>query len=269
MASGRVDLPFPAPVFWWHRGEPSASKEGSGVAYYGGWAATVDDMQTRAPSIPSKFQQETFESPSGGTYLVYATRVLAIAPIARRFQWVVDQERPGDKGKGHAHILAMCGLVAQDKVSYEAWSPVILSAKGTSAMALDDAMRKWDSATVALRAQLAEASQRLPAYFFWCTVGTFGNERITKTVGEGRNTNYITPAQAYIPDGLTAAKLSKWFVGEQVAQQMLQYRNDAQEWLDAWNKGGDKTKVVVGGQQYDGNGGYGDVPMPPEPDVPF
>lgn len=237
MTGGRVELPFDAPIFWWHRGEPGGIKTASGVLHYGGWASAAEDIEAKFAEIPPRFIKEDFVSASNNTYQVYATRSMSLAFFAKRFRWMVDASVPGDRGKGHTQYLAYCALWEPDQKCYKPWSPVVLTARSMSGMALDNTIKEFAKITQQARRQWADNT---PAYFFYATVGTFG-ERKTKEVGEGTRKNYITPPMLGIEGEITEERLASWYVGDDVAAEMARLKGEAKEWLDHWNSQREKA----------------------------
>lgn len=271
-----VQLPFDHVLFWWKRGDPSVQKDlGSGVRHFGGWAANVDNLFSGAPIIdgnrwiPDVFVEDTFvSSEEGETYQVYTTRRLAVAVIGQRFRWAYRRNPDGsivksDRGRGHVQILGLSALPKKDK-SYDTWSPVVMSAKGLSAKALQEAISQWEKATAVLRSSEANS---IPANFFWLHLGTFGDEIVKQKVGKGNTTNYITPPQLFQPENITVDFLKRVYVGKENAARMAVLAEEAEEWLADWNeqdknKSGKAQEVPSDHTDNDQDDGYMD-------DIPF
>lgn len=253
LSGDRIELPFTAPYFWWQNGKP-AYKAAGNSAYFGGWASSSDEfdaaMQQAGIENPG-FKRLTMANNEGKEYDIYAARSLAVAVIAKRNRWVVDEVT--GKGRGHTQILCYSAVVTKtDKgATYAPWSPIVISGKGLAAKAIETALTDFDRLTGAARRQYAK---NLPAWFFWANVGTFGDKPIQKMVGTGQQSP-ITPASVYLPETITADHLKAWYVGSDIAAVMVDLKAQAKEWLDAWRE----TK------------GAGPQPTdtPPEPDFPF
>ena len=238
-----VQLPFDNVLFWWKRGGDERS---DGVLKYGGWVASYENvMDVVTGDVPSKLESATFNSMTGGTYDVFATRNMAFAPIGKRFQWAYryspEGERdPSDKGRGHLQVLGISAFLNEDR-TYNIWKATILSAKGLSAKTLQDALAEWDKKTIAIR---SSEGNGIPSNFFWLHLGTFGKEVNKMRVGSGNKANYITPIQIYIPEELNIEYLKKVYVGKGVATTMSVLASESKEWLAEWdNKKGDKPAV--------------------------
>lgn len=257
MSGEKIELPFVAPYFWWQNGKPAYKALGS-AAYFGGWASDADTyegiLHNNGLEIPGNTKRITLANNEGKEYDVFACRSMPVAVIAKRSRWMIDETT--GKGRGHTQILAYAatGKKTEAGTAYVAWSPVVISGKGLAAKAIEDALRDFDRNTAAARRQYAK---NLPAWFFWCNIGTFGDKPEQKMVGSGQQSP-ITPATVYLPkDGvITAEMLKTWYVGGDVAAVMVDLKKQAKEWLEAWRENKSTGPAV-------------DVPPPPDSDYPF
>lgn len=250
MSGDKIELPFAAPIFWWLTGKPVNKQVGSSP-YFGGWAGTAEDvedaLQVMGTTLPVAFKRVTLVNNEGKEYDVYGIRSMAVAVIAKRNRWIIDEQ--SGKGRSHTQVLCYMAEFNKEQKTYIPWGPVVLSAKALSGKALEDALREWDKKTAAVRRQFAN---NLPAWFFYAPVGTFGDKPNTKMVGNGGQQSPITPAQVYTPDEISEAQLKVWFVGADIAAIMADLKAQAKEWLEAWKP--DKKTAVP------------DDNMPPAPD---
>lgn len=226
-----IKLPFDAVLFHWVRGDASVQPDiGSGVRHFGGWAAGEENMRDYAPSIPERFVPEVFATPDGSkTFTNYCVRSLPVVPIGRRFRWFTTQDNP--KGRGHLQYVCYAALYDQENKVYSTWMPVILSAKGLSAMELDNCFKTWKSETAVMRQTHANGA---PANFFWSHIGTFGKQRIVKTVGKGATASFITPPTIFVPETLDEAFLRRTFIGKEMTAKVGALAEESREWLEAW-----------------------------------
>lgn len=223
---GGASLPFDAPIFYWMRGEPNAPKGNTGVRYYGGWAC---DPSTMIEPVPSVFALEDFQSSTGQEYQAYAARHLHVAIIAKRQRWVTDES---GHGRGHVQILAFAAVKTKgENAALQPWAPVVMSAKSTSAMALESEIRRWEQVTRMIRRQEFD---NIPAWSFYLTIGTFGQDRLQVEVGKTKK-NFITPPRLY-DQQLTASSLGKRLVDVETWKKMGELRDLAEEWLQAWKQ---------------------------------
>jgi hypothetical protein len=240
MNGDKIELPFAAPILWWLTGKPGYKKDGSS-AYFGGWAGTAEDVenavQAMGVSLPTAFKRITMVNNEGKEYDVFCTRSAAVAIIAKRTRWIVDEQT--QHSRSHTQVLCYMAEFDKEKKAYIPWGPVVLSAKALSGKALEDSFREWDKKTAAARRQYAK---NLPPWFFYAPIGTFGDKPNTKMVGSGQQSP-ITPAQVYTPEEIGEAQLTAWFVGPDVAAIMADLKGQAKEWLEAWKV--DKKAAVA------------------------
>lgn len=237
MQGDAISLPFFAPYFYWTRGDSNESQSGSGVMHYGGWSASADVIDSNLDAMPGIFTKEV-RTGSEGTYEVYASRHLFVAPIAKRQRWEIKDET--DKGRSHVQVLAYAATFEKSTRQYQPWMPVILSAKGMATVDFNKVITEWEKATSEVRKEWADGGS---SYFFWMTIGTFG-ERVAKSVGKVQK-SFITPPQLYIPFGgnpgaWTPEQFGSLYVGDEIANSMIDYKDAAADWLEAWN---DKEKA--------------------------
>jgi hypothetical protein len=239
----RILLPFAAPFFWWKNGESNGShgKNESGVMYFGGWASNAEIFEANIPTegdIPAKFLKETWTSGSGNkTFDVYATRFLTVAFIGKRYRWVKDEET--GRNFSQAQYLTYMSLY-EKATGHKAYCPAVLSVKGMSSVSLQDAINEWGKVTLAARRQFANNA---PAAFFYAALGTFGKDRIAKTVGKGQKTHAIIPCQIYVPQTITEEVLNTLYVGDEIASEMVTLLELAKDWMGAW-KGSEGEKLA-------------------------
>lgn len=228
-----VKLPYDAILFHWQRGDASVAADlGSGTRHYGGWAAGEEQMRDMAPTIPERFVPEIFSTPDGQkTFTNYCVRNLPVVPIGRRFRWFTTQDNP--KGRGHLQIVCYAATYDSTAKTYTPWMPIILSAKGLSAMELDNCFKTWKTETSTARQTLTNGA---PPNFFWAHVGTFGKERKVKTVGKGATASFITPPVVFIPETLDEAFLRRAFIGKEMTSKLGALAEESREWLEAWKK---------------------------------
>jgi len=243
MQGERVELPFTAPIVWWLNGKAHYKALG-GAAYFGGWASNVDDLEQAASEmgveIPPDFKQVTLSNNEGKEYEASTSRAIAVAVIAKRQQWVVDDTT--GKGRGHTNILAYMAEKKDNKLI--PWGPVVISGKGLSGRFITDALAEWDKASRAARHQHANG---LPPWFFFVPIGTFGDKPVTRMVGKIQQSP-VTPCALYQPQGgINEKVLQNWFVGEEIAGVMVDLKQQASEWLAEWNKAGKAREPAEAG----------------------
>src|SRR5690606_23854536 len=118
-----------------------------------------------------------------------------------------------------------------------------------------DALAGWERATKAVRNKIAPG---VPAWCFYLSIGTFGHERKQTMVGK-RAQKAITPITLYVPKEINETLIEKLFVGQETAETMAIYLENAQEWLQAYE---DRQAVH-------GNGGGRFNQPPPDDDFPL
>jgi len=270
---GGVELPFLAPVMWVINGDAKLKAIG-GAQYYGGWACKAEDLddavQHWAVNIPPNFALAEITTSDNTTFNAYTARSVIVAPIAVRQFWIdADGRRSAGYVDGGRHaVQAICMMAARlghkDVVALEPCGPVMLSAKGYQARNLLGAFSAWNKHTAGLRRKVAPG---VPAWCFYLSIGTFSKDRAQIMVGK-TSQSPITPVTAYLPDDLSEEKLTRLFAGNEVANQMADLLDQAQDWLAAGKQESDRGASGGAGR---GEPEYGPPPenWPPEEDIPF
>lgn len=221
-----VRLPFPVAVLRWLNGQASLKKSAD-PTYFGGWSASADNMDELIAQsgigLHSAFAKTSLVNNDGGEYQAYISRSITVAICAKRKQWI--------EGKGsHIQILALAAELNQDKKAFTAWAPVMLTAKGYSALRIEQALSQWDSATAAARREFASG---MPSQFFWAAIGTFGNEPTFESVGKGQK-SAITPCKLWLPKEFNDAIITRHFVGKDNMAKMADLAKQSEDWRKAW-----------------------------------
>jgi len=275
--SGAVELPFLAPPFYIVNGNARLEQVG-GIHFYGGWACNVDKLQTAAESwndrlfpIPGLTATETILD-SGQKLQVHASRNIFVAPIGiRQFSTITAPDgrkqrvAPFTKG-ARPGIQVLCVLGYRDpNKAIQPWAPIMLTASGYQVNHVGDAFANWNKAIKPLVRKLVpgvEPSSILN--LFWMSIGTFGKDRKTRTVGGGQQQQIITPVTSYIPDTLDEESLSSLYVGEEIAEWMVELSNLSKDWLQVF-----KNLTTPKVEQVDSHELDMQEPPPPEDDIPF
>ena len=240
MVGGGVQLPFPVVYFWWVNGDRREAKDG-GIPYFGGWACDFEKMNEVASStsnlIPEVLENVQLVNSEGIFYDAFVARYLSIAPIGIRRRWRTD--RVSGYSRSHLQVLSYLGVYNQESEVYLPWGACVLTAKGLSSQAVEKAINDFGSKTASPRNEFAN---KLPAWYFYAALGTFGEEPVFKEVGSAHK-NTITPCSVFVPEQIAADTLKKWFIGKDVATIVHGLRQDAQEWLTAWDKDEEEEEV--------------------------
>jgi hypothetical protein len=235
-----VSLTFPHLRLYWHNGKPDADKN-RGVYHYGGWFSGAEDFMNDVSQFDKKpeeigFKGDNWTGKDGDEYGVYSSRMVYVAPIANRKIWKSYVFEGATKNKSTYSLLGFLAYPTTEKLCY--LGPVVLSGSSWSGAMIEDAVKKFPSLTADARARVAPG---VPAWQWYISVGTYGDKRITKSVGTSK-TSPIVPAQIYTPDGgWTDKKIEKYFVPDDVVEQMIETRRAAEEWL-AWKPREDKAQ---------------------------
>jgi hypothetical protein len=238
-AGGGIQLPFSVCYGWVVNGK-SELKQLGGVAYFGGWnfrRTEVDDYIAETQNeIPSYFKPVERETETE-TILSYESRYIMVAPIAFRQSWITENKQRFDHyvegGRPHAQVLCYLLDYRKDEHGnpiYPGFGPIVISGKGYQARNIRDAFAAWEKYTAPLRREIAPG---VSSYFFAVCLGTFGDKPNFVQVG-GQAKSTITPIVAWLPENLTAGTLAKLFVGETVAATMVDFKQQAVDWLSAW-----------------------------------
>ncbi len=269
---GGAQLPFLAPVLWIVNGNLRLKSVG-GAQYFGGWATNQEDIDSAAESlgknIPAGLTADEMTSKDGKPFSVYTARAVIVAPIAVRTSWTardggmrMHDYFPGARHHGQALVY----LASKEGQKYTPWGPAVLSAKGFQVKNLMSAFDVWNKATLGIRRKVAP---KVPAWCFYLAIGTFGQEAKQVMVGAASSQSPITPIGPFLPEsGVTEELLVRLFVGQEVAAEMADLLEQAQDWLNAWKQ--DRQGNNGGGMPADYAGEYPD-PVEPgtEEDVPF
>lgn len=243
MRSGETaELPFPVVYIWALNGQASYRSQG-GALYFGGWACRSEDTQFAIESqgiqVPTDWKQVTISSRDGGEFEAYTSRNIIVAPIGKRISWISEGKRSAAYVEGsrrHLQILAYLAESSGENGSrrFDAWGPVVLTAKGYQAGNVLDALALWEKVTAPIRRSI---TTNIPAWCFYLSLGTYGKERQVKNVGKPGAQSPITPISAYIPEKFDEKLMKDLFVGAEVAQKMAELQDQASEWLKAWSEG--------------------------------
>ena len=269
-----IELPFLVPPVWVTNGDPrlaSLANTASAV-YYGGWViemtqanALMDEWNQSA--LPAGFTQTILNA--GGKQLDVAVgRSVFVALIGMRKSWynTAGARQPDYEHGFRQHVQALCfmGNRTDRNSPVLPFGPIMLSAKGHQATNLSKAFSAWERHTKPLRDQVAPG---VPAWAFYLSIGTYGDKIKQVTVGKGSQQSQITPITPYLPEGITEATLESLFVGQELADTMVELKKRADEWLHAWD-----AKQDAHSQAPDNWGGENvpDAPYPMnEDDIPF
>jgi len=224
-------LPFEHAFIVWRRGEGRG--EVNSVDKHGGWTLDTNLLDLN-PHLRPNWQSEQFVTSKGNTFVAAATRQLVFAPIRRRVRWVAN-----DYGStsSQMHLLVQVAIkVKADNPNgfvFQPWMPAVLTLSGTMTREMDNALKEWQDYTADLR-----APHEVPYQLFYTAYGTFGDYN-PKTFQNG---GYITPVYCYKPDPMTDKVLESLFVGEEIANQMFELHDLAEDWAREWDdNGGDKA----------------------------
>jgi hypothetical protein len=238
---GEISLPFPKVSVFWHNGKPDADKT-RGVYHYGGFFSGAEDITNELADFNIKpeaigWKGDTWTDKDGKEYAVYSSRQIFVAPVANRKVWRKYVFEGVEKNKSTYSLLGFMAYPTAEKLCF--LGPVIISASSYSGAMLEDAVKKWPSITAEAR---AKAAPNVPAWQFYIPIGTFGDKRVAVKVGNGPKTSMIVPAQIFVPDkGWTPEKIEKYFVPDEVVDQMIDTKKAADEWLN-WKPDESKTQ---------------------------
>jgi hypothetical protein len=252
-----IKLPFAAPTMWWMNGKATlkALREITDARRFGGWGISkdeIDNFGSDLAEIPAQWVlHEELTNNEGGTYAAYLCRTAWVAPIASRRGWF---ERDG-KSRSKTNILCYLAILQPDKTLLP-YGPVVLSASSYTGLNLDKCFKDFTAKTSQLRGTT-------PSNFFYHPIGTWGPDPIfSENKGKQGQSSSVTPPQLFMPAaGLTLDTLKAWFVGQDVAAQMAEYLDQAQDWLADWKKKDSK-------KQQEPNP-FGEEPPAPENDFPY
>ncbi len=233
-----VELPFPVCYFYVRNGNKQNKKQDD-VSYFGGWATDFEKANAILDTVPDALEAKEFINQEGESYLNYTIRSLLVAPIAKRKRW--DNE----KRKSHMQVLCLVGMVEGGK--FISLGAHVITAKGMQTKELETAFRDWETVSAQARKEYADNAD---AKFFYTGIGTYGKDPYFKEVGSVSK-NFITPVVMADAGKLTAEKLEKRYVGDEIAIEMGEYYKQAQEWLADWQKKKEEKEVEPEAQPYD------------------
>jgi hypothetical protein len=240
-STDRIELPFPAPYLYVINGQVSYKAQNN-AQYFGGWATDavkLDEItQSNPVNVPAGYQRVTMAGKEGNEYDAYITRSVLVAPIAKREAWYLDKQRQPHYVPGARHAVQILAYLAErikgsnTNLVTHPWGPVVLTPKGYQASFVLNAIYKdWEKGTAEIRNRIAPG---VSPYLFYIAIGTFGQERKQVMVGK-QSQSPVTPMSCYLGDKLSDAMVEGLFVGEEVAEVMVDLKNKAAEWLKAWN----------------------------------
>jgi hypothetical protein len=287
-------LPFAHLVVWAANGDKKCRAQSvtAPTSYFGGWNLDVELIDEMAGNgnlavPPEKTGWLLTDREGDKSYKVYESRVLHLAPIAKRFSWLSKDGKTRtpeyDVGHPRSHLQILCLIGCTAKVNNETViqyvAPGIVSAKGMQSQELRNAFGRWSSVIDGLRGNMN--AKGVPCCAWWQSIGTFGPEPNFMVVGSGANSNTITPLRAVMPEKPTVEQMGKRFVGPDLFKLSKQLLEESSEWREAWKTAEaprqrqeappDDGSGGGGGDSNDG--GYDPGAMAPPPgrdgDIPF
>ena len=226
-----ITLPFAAPVAWWTN--QRSQNPNDGVDYFGGWACNAGEYRD---AVQQYGQFPYWKQVESGIGTLMQTRSFLVAPFASRWRWM-DESKGDSRTGGHLQQIVYAGYTNQDG-GITPWGPIVLSLKVTAQMRFNELMKTWSQKTYAARLEYANG---LPAHYFWMPIGSFGNEPVIETVGKGTRTSAVVLPQLFEYEKYTEKVLTGLCVDQAVADQMAEFRSEANEWLNdkKWKQGED------------------------------
>ena len=225
--SSEIKPPFPYLEMNWHNGFAAAA---GGAMKFGGWQISEENAQ-RAKSLfgrlPFYFgEKEMWAKGKGdGEYPARSSRFITATPFATRVKWY--DGRDGYKGSSKTQVLVYLCEVGKDN-EITPYAPALISGGSYHAgVAISTAFTAWATHIEANRKEANIAS--VPAWAFYGWFGTFGEKRLTKEVGKTEK-NFIAPCQVSFPKD--PATIYNVYVGDEVAQEIMSLRKQAQTWLE-------------------------------------
>ncbi len=232
-------LPFATPTLYVLNGQPAFQQIG-GAMFFGGWATDRQRFdricESEKRNLPAVLKPAQIASSRGEPIDVYQSRAIVMTPAAIRSSWVSRDNnkrlRAYTEGtRRHVQVLSILATVGTQH-ELVIWGPVVLSAKGFQAKKLLVAFDDWSRYTANARAAYAS---HMPAWMFWCAIGTFGSERKQEMVGQGQQRSPITPLELHKPE-LTPEKLRSIFGGEALLNLILEVQKQSVSWLSGWDQ---------------------------------
>jgi len=256
LVEGAIRLPFFTPFIWATNGQKinkAIAKENPAM-YFGGWTMRDDDMAQMAEYyndgavLPSWISQ-VMEG-DGGEFTVFMKRQIYVALIGGRQRW--EKNNPDDPNeKARSHYQALCFLAGRPKdekgiAYFKPYGPVVLTVRGFQAQNLRQAFMDCEMRTrIARKQSMPNKPNGAHISMFYFNFGNFGDQPDFKLVGktEGKQST-ITPISLNLPTDvkeITVDLLKQSFVGRDIAEEVIDYRKRADEWLNAWKN--DKAEV--------------------------
>ncbi len=253
--STEVKPPFNYIEINWHNGFAVAEKS-SGAKHFGGWQISEENAGRAISTfggIYPMFGESTMwaKGKGDGEYPARSTRSIVAAPIATRAKWY--DGRDGKKGSTKTQFIVYLAEISKEGVVTPYGPALVHGGSYHSGKAISEALQAWSN-HINVNRQAAGIGN-IPAWAFYGYFGTFGDKRMTREVGAGEK-NIIVPCQVAFPK--EAATIQNFFVGDEIASEIMSLRKQAQVWLD------DAKKKVVAAVEQEVNDS-----LPPEDDMPF
>lgn len=228
-----VQLPEPVTYFMVRNGLASNKPQG-GVPHYGGWGVDQPeaDKLIGEAIMATYFDPLQFTNQGGKDYMLYTSRNIWVAPIARRFRF--DKKSNSSKFQ----IFALISMKTDN--GFVDLGFHVATAGGMQTIELQATLREWMALTKEARKEWDNAS----ATFFRMPVGTFGPFN-NKEVGSAK-TNFITPIIVQpAKKKLTATNIDSLYVGDDNALEMAELYKEARPWVAEWDKKKEDSGKVV------------------------
>lgn len=241
--TGSLTLDFPALHLWWKNGNPQIPPQ-QGVAHFGGWCASKTDAdQTLAEmerTIPTSFSAQTYTNSKNESYQVYASRIVAVAPIIKRVGWFENDEK---RQYSKVEVLAYLATVDLKNKIYVPWGPVLLTGSSFSGVAITDALALWGRKITPLTKQ-----DEAPSWAHWAVIGTVREAIYIEQRGKNKKSP-ITPCEVAIPKEVTEQFVFGRFIGKELMSKLIDYRLMSHDWAASWNE--KKGEVIAKASEAD------------------
>lgn len=227
--SNGVVLPFPSvQLSWWNGDKRFAKADKASVQGFGGWYAGDEYFSPYVQEVqnsPRIFTPCEMQPRDGEQFNAWQSRFVPVLPIMRRAEWF---QRDNGSPYSVVDYLCLMGEWQQEQKQYTPFGAVVLRIKGTLSSDLDNAFKKFASATSKARAEFAGNA---PANRFYCMIGTFGEfaGREAKS-SKNNSSSTVTPPVVKLPEptAINAEFLRACFAGKAAIEQAVEYYRAAE-----------------------------------------
>lgn len=229
------------PVAQWLNGQ-QALKALGGVQFSGG-VVLPSRYLSDCPSFPG-WARERITFRSGKEEEAITAHAISVAPIRTRFRWFARQGGETAYYPRHAFVMGanMRGHLQVLAAVQGAAEPIVITFKGKASQAFESLLKDFGAKVVQVANRQAPKGKSLPRYAFWMPVVAGSH---AKAGGAGHESVVTLPTLA-LPADISQDYLRSLYIGRENLIRFQKWHQEADPWVDAWEKSGGEHGEAAG-----------------------